>query len=108
MSKRPRRLSEPSGDEEDLKLLSPEERKNREKFEQKRKAHYNEFYAVKMARQLMEEEGEEDEDGDGDNNGDQGKEGEDVNQQQQPEDEESTMDTLTETSGGDKSVDKSS
>ena len=25
------------------------------KFEQKRKAHYNEFYAVKMARQLMED-----------------------------------------------------
>ena len=54
------RASEPSGDEEDLKLLSPEERDARAKFEQKRKAHYNEFYAVKMARQLMNE-GEDDE-----------------------------------------------
>jgi protein phosphatase inhibitor 2 len=57
---RTRRASEPSGDEEDLKLLSPEERDSRDKFEQKRKAHYNEFYAVKMARQLMNE-GEDDE-----------------------------------------------
>jgi len=53
---RPRRISEPSGDEEDLSLLSPEEREKRAKFEQKRKAHYNEFYAVKMARALMKEE----------------------------------------------------
>jgi hypothetical protein len=36
-------------------LLSPEERERRCKFEQKRKMHYNEFYAVKMARQLMEQ-----------------------------------------------------
>jgi len=57
-----RRLSEPSADEADLALLSPEERDNRRKFEQKRKAHYNEFYALKMARQLMAEE-EEDEEG---------------------------------------------
>jgi len=57
---RPRRISEPSGDEEDLSLLSPEEREKRAKFEQKRKAHYNEFYAVKMARALMEEEDPED------------------------------------------------
>ena len=35
-----RRLSEPSADEADLALLSPEERENRRKFEQKRKAHY--------------------------------------------------------------------
>jgi Protein phosphatase inhibitor 2 (IPP-2) len=35
--------------------LSPEERDRRKKFEQKRKMHYNEFYAVKMARQLMEQ-----------------------------------------------------
>jgi hypothetical protein len=34
--------------------LSPEERERRKKFEQKRKMHYNEYYAVKMARQLME------------------------------------------------------
>ena len=55
-------MSEPSADEEDLKLLSPEERERRRQFEQRRKAHYNEFHAVKMARQLMEEEGEEDDD----------------------------------------------
>ena len=51
---RPRRISEPSGDEEDLQLLSPEERDRRKSFEQKRKMHYNEYYAVKMARQLMQ------------------------------------------------------
>ena len=62
--RRTRRTSEPSGDEEDLQLLSPEEREKRRKFEQKRKAHYNEFYAVKMARQLMEEAGDDDEDED--------------------------------------------
>ncbi len=60
---RPRRISEPSGDEEDLALLTPEERERRKSFEQKRKAHYNEFYAVKMARQLMEQE-QDDENGD--------------------------------------------
>ena len=48
---RPRRISEPSGDEEDLALLTPEERERRKSFEQKRKAHYNEFIAIKMARQ---------------------------------------------------------
>lgn len=60
---RPRRISEPSADEEDLALLTPEERERRKSFEQKRKAHYNEFFAVKMARQLMDDdEDEEDED----------------------------------------------
>lgn len=59
---RPRRVSEPSADEEDLQLLSPEERERRTTFEQKRKMHYNEFYAVKMARQLMEQEGNDDDD----------------------------------------------
>ena len=61
-------MSEPSGDEEDLKLLSPEEREARNKFEQKRKKHYNEFYAVKMARQLMQEddEGDDEEEKSGD------------------------------------------
>ena len=57
--RRRRRVSEPSGDEEDLALLSPEEREKRLKFEQKRKMHYNEFQAVKMARALMQEEGVE-------------------------------------------------
>jgi len=52
---RPRRISEPSADEEDLAKLTPEERERRKSFEQKRKSHYNEFFAVKMARQLMDE-----------------------------------------------------
>lgn len=64
VEKRPRRLSEPSADAEDLKLLSPEEREHRNKFEQRRKAHYNEFQAVQRARQLMDEEEEDDEEGD--------------------------------------------
>ena len=62
---RPRRTSEPSADEEDLQLLTPEEREKRNKFEQKRKAHYNEFYAVKMARQLMDSDDESDKEADG-------------------------------------------
>ena len=33
----------------------------RKKFENKRKMHYNEFQAIKLARQLMEQEDEEDE-----------------------------------------------
>ena len=62
---RPRRSSEPSADEEDLQLLTPEEREKRRKFEQKRKAHYNEYYAVKMARQLMESDDESEKETDG-------------------------------------------
>lgn len=61
-AEKPRRFSEPSGDAEDLKLLSPEQREARNNFEQKRKSHYNEFQAVKMARQLMVEDDEDDED----------------------------------------------
>lgn len=57
---RPRRISEPSADEEDLALLTPEERERRKSFESKRKAHYNEFFAVKMARQLMQENDDDD------------------------------------------------
>lgn len=60
---RPRRISEPSADEEDLALLTPEERERRQSFEIKRKAHYNEFFAVKMARQLMQNDDEDDEEG---------------------------------------------
>ena len=45
--------------------MSPEEREKRRKFEQKRKAHYNEFYAIKMARQLMHDSDEESEEGNG-------------------------------------------
>jgi len=57
---RPRRVSEPSADPEDLALLSPDEREKRRSFEAKRKKHYNEFMAVKMARQLMNEDEDDD------------------------------------------------
>ena len=50
------RISEPSADPEDLALLSPGERDKRRSFESKRKKHYNEFQAVKMARALMDED----------------------------------------------------
>ena len=53
------RISEPSGDAEDISLLSPEEREKRRSFESKRKKHYNEFQAVKMARALMDEDDSE-------------------------------------------------
>ena len=66
-AEKPRRFSEPSGDAEDLKLLSPEEREARKNFEQKRKSHYNEFQAVKMARQLMAEDDDEDDEDEGGN-----------------------------------------
>lgn len=58
---RPRRISEPSGDDEDISLLPPEEREKKRKFMEKRSKHYNEYQAVKLARQLMQED-EQDED----------------------------------------------
>ena len=53
------RISEPSGDAEDIAVLPPEEREKRKSFECKRKQHYNEFQAVKMARALMDEDNSE-------------------------------------------------
>ena len=53
-------------------MLTPEERERRKSFEQKRKAHYNEFFAVKMARQLMK-----DKDNNGGGGGDEDDEDED-------------------------------
>lgn len=43
---------------------TPEQRAARKAFESKRKAHYNEFFAAKMARKLLEEDEDEDEDED--------------------------------------------
>jgi len=48
----------PSADKEDLELLTPKEREKRKQFELKRKAHSNEYHAVKMARQLIDSDDE--------------------------------------------------
>jgi len=47
-----------SEDEDEM----PADKEKRKSFEHKRKAHYNEFMAVKLARQLMQND-DEDEDG---------------------------------------------
>ncbi|XP_061389418.1 protein phosphatase inhibitor 2 [Musca vetustissima] len=49
---------------------TPEEKARRLEFERRRKEHYKEFEAVKLARKLIEEEDDEDDDDDGDNGGD--------------------------------------
>ncbi|XP_039286066.1 protein phosphatase inhibitor 2 isoform X2 [Nilaparvata lugens] len=53
-----RRVSEESSGDEDE---TPEERAHRKEFEVKRKAHYNEFFAAKMARKMMDDDEDEDE-----------------------------------------------
>lgn len=59
---RPRKISMTSDScEEEEQDMTPEVREKKKKFEQKRKIHYDEFQAVKMARQLMEEDEKEDE-----------------------------------------------
>ncbi|XP_054161635.1 protein phosphatase inhibitor 2-like [Oppia nitens] len=47
-------------EEDDFENLTEEEKKKRREFEFKRKAHYNEFQAVKLARKLLEEEDDDD------------------------------------------------
>ncbi|KAF2357620.1 Protein phosphatase inhibitor 2 (IPP-2) [Trinorchestia longiramus] len=61
---RPRSMITPPPIEEDSEEdLSPEEQEIRKHFEMKRKKHYNEFQAVKLARKLMQQDtDEEDED----------------------------------------------
>ncbi|XP_063874369.1 protein phosphatase inhibitor 2-like [Scylla paramamosain] len=63
----PKALVEPEV-EELSEEESAEEIEKRKIFEMKRKQHYNEYYAVKLARKLMEDDSEEDEDGEEDEN----------------------------------------
>ena len=48
--------------EDSMAGLSEAQRKAKLDFERRRKAHYNEFEAVRRARQLMEQEEDEDDD----------------------------------------------
>ncbi|CAH1241662.1 PPP1R2 [Branchiostoma lanceolatum] len=45
--------------EEEEENLTEEDKAKKDDFEEKRKQHYNEFYAVQLARKLMEDEEEE-------------------------------------------------
>ncbi|XP_045102982.1 protein phosphatase inhibitor 2-like isoform X1 [Portunus trituberculatus] len=58
----PKALVEPEVEEELSEEESAEEKEKRKIFEMKRKQHYNEYYAVKLARKLMEDDSEEDDD----------------------------------------------
>ncbi|XP_068249568.1 protein phosphatase inhibitor 2-like isoform X3 [Palaemon carinicauda] len=64
---------EPEIESDEDEDISPEEREKRQMFEMKRKKHYNEFYAVKLARKLMQNDEEEDDDED--DNGDAAEKG---------------------------------
>ncbi|KAG8232354.1 hypothetical protein J437_LFUL008822 [Ladona fulva] len=59
----PEEIDEEDEEEEDEEL-DEEEREKRMIFDAKRKAHYNEFHAVKLARKLMERDEDEDEEDD--------------------------------------------
>lgn len=72
----PRAMQVDESDEEDEEL-TPEDIEKRREFENKRKKHYNEFYAVKLARKLLEEEEEEEEERDGDGKAEKAEKGED-------------------------------
>ncbi|XP_037801464.1 protein phosphatase inhibitor 2-like [Penaeus monodon] len=63
-SELPKALIEPEPEEESEEEISPEEREKRKLFEMKRKKHYNEFYAVKLARKLMQNDDDDDEEED--------------------------------------------
>lgn len=58
------RLEEEESSEEEEEELSEEQKKRKLEFERRRKAHYNEFEAIKLARKLIEEEQEDEDDDD--------------------------------------------
>lgn len=53
----PKVLAQPSPPQDQL---TDEERERRKNFEKKRKMHYNEFEAVRMAREMKDEDEDED------------------------------------------------
>ncbi|XP_053674458.1 protein phosphatase inhibitor 2 [Anopheles nili] len=63
-------VSEEEEEEEEEEELTEEQQKRKLEFEKRRKAHYNEFEAVKLARKLIEEDEDDDEDGNKDKDDD--------------------------------------
>ena len=51
-------------EDEEVDFMSPSEKEHLRKFREKRKAHYNEFLAAKMAKERLKNNDDEDEDED--------------------------------------------
>ncbi|XP_015929624.1 protein phosphatase inhibitor 2 [Parasteatoda tepidariorum] len=60
-NEKPVALESPCEEDNEEEDETEEERAQRSAFEYKRKMHYNEFYAVKLARKLIEKDGDPDE-----------------------------------------------
>lgn len=65
LSEKPKILQRLEADEDsesEEEEETPEQKEKRHEFESRRKAHYNEFHAVKLAKELLAQEDDEDED----------------------------------------------
>lgn len=81
-------LSDEESSEDEDEELTEEQKQHKLEFERRRKAHYNEFEAIKLARKLIEEEDEDDGDNDASKSLENSRTSDDLPDKQQMEVEE--------------------